>query len=218
MFVNRILQGDCTRVVQLLPSSIVDLVITDPPYGVSYRDRDGRTVANDDCVERILGVFDHVYRIMRPDTLCVSFYGWQAIDAFFEAWRTAGFRPVGHLVWTKNYTSRSRYLHYRHEQAYLLAKGRPPLPQRPLDDVQPWVYSHNHWHPTEKAVQILRPLIATFSARGGLVFDPFAGSGSTLIAAASLDRRYLGVELDPQLCETIQTRLLHSDEWRLAHA
>ena len=45
--VNEVLQGDCTRVLRRLPDSFVDLVVTDPPYGVRYQDSKGRTIAND---------------------------------------------------------------------------------------------------------------------------------------------------------------------------
>jgi adenine-specific DNA-methyltransferase len=89
---DQILQGDCTRVLRTLPDASVDLVVTDPPYGVRYRDRLNRTIANDDHPERILGAFNDVYRVLKPDTFCVSFYGWN---------RRAGFVPVGHIVWQK---------------------------------------------------------------------------------------------------------------------
>ncbi len=62
----------------------------------------------------------------------VSFYGWNRVDRFMAAWKNAGFSVVGHLVFTKNYTSKAAYVGYRHECAYVLAKGRPALPQKPL--------------------------------------------------------------------------------------
>lgn len=204
---DQILQGDCTRVLRTLPDASVDLVVTDPPYGVRYRDRLNRTIANDDRPERILGAFDDVYRVLKPDTFCVSFYGWNRVDAFLAAWRRAGFVPVGHLVWQKSYASSRSFLEARHEQAYLLAKGRPAKPAQPLSDVRPWQYSGNSMHPTEKAVSILRPLVESFSKPGDLVLDPFAGSGSTCVAAAECGRRYLGIELEAQYCELARQRL-----------
>lgn len=207
--INKILQGDCTRVLRQLPNEHVDLIVTDPPYGVRYQDRFGRTVANDDDPSRILGAFTDLYRVLKPDSLCISFYGWGLVDDFFRAWRSAGFRPVGHIVWMKDYASRERFLRYRHESAYLLAKGRPALPRKPLDDIQPWVYSGNNDHPTQKAVRILTPLIETFSERGQLVLDPFAGSGSTLVAALITGRRYLGIELEQKYCALMRERLAY---------
>jgi len=95
----------------------------------------------------------------------------------------ADFHAVGHLVWHKNYASSRGFLPARHEQAYLLAKGRPTQPVKPIEDVRPWEYTGNSVHPTEKAVSILKSLIESFSSCGGLVLDSFAGSGSTLVAA-----------------------------------
>lgn len=205
--VNKVLQGDCTRVLQEIPESYADLIITDPPYGVRYQDRFGRTVANDDDLSRVLGAFTDLYHVLKPNSLCISFYGWGLVDEFFNAWRSVGFRPVGHIVWVKEYASRERFVRYRHEQAYLLAKGDPALPDKPIDDIQPWVYSGNFDHPTQKAARILIPLIEAFTRPGQLVLDPFAGSGSTLVAAAMAGRRYLGIELEEKYCLSSRTRL-----------
>lgn len=215
--VNEVLQGDCTRVLRRLPDSFVDLVVTDPPYGVRYKDSKGRTIANDDDLNRILGAFTDLYRVLKPNSICISFYGWGQVDTFFRAWRRAGFRPIGHIVWAKDYASRTRYLHYRHEQAYVLAKGSPKMPEQPIDDIQPWVYSGNQDHPTQKAVKILTPLIEAFSQPGQLVLDPFAGSGSTLVAAALNGRRYLGVELESDYCRVARERLAKVQR-RLSHS
>jgi adenine-specific DNA-methyltransferase len=124
-------------VLQTLPAESVDFILTDPPYGVRYRDRTGRTIANDDCLAIVLSAFADLYRVLKDDSLCVCFYGWNRVGAFFDAWRKAGFRPVGRIVWHKSYASNRRFLHARHEQAYVLAKGDPRKPYPAIDDVQP---------------------------------------------------------------------------------
>ena len=194
---DTILTGDCTRLMPTLPDACADFVLTDPPYVCRYRDRAGRTLANDDRTDWLRPAFREIFRLMKPDTLCVSFYGWTATAAFCDAWQAAGFRTVGHMVFCKPYASRSGLLQARHESAYVLAKGRPPLPAHPLPDVSGWVYTGNRLHPTQKPLEILAPLIRTYCPPGGLVLDPFAGSGSTLVAARDAGRRYLGIELDP---------------------
>lgn len=204
---NRIIEGNCCEILQSMPESSVDLVVTDPPYLVNYRDRTGRTIANDDSPESVLGCFPELYRVMKPRSFCISFYGWNTVDLFMDAWKSAGFTPVGHIVWHKDYASRTGYLQARHEQAYLLAKGRPARPAEPLADVQPWEYTGNRWHPTEKAVSVLKPLIESFSRPGDLVLDPFAGSGSTAVAAAFAGRDYLGIELESAYCALARRRL-----------
>ena len=205
--INQVVHGDCIQVLPTLPSESVDLVVTDPPYFVRYKDRSGRSIANDSDPGSILGAFDELYRVLKPNTFCVSFYGWTAIDAFFAAWKRAGFKAVGHIVWHKGYASRRGILNARHEQAYLLAKGRPQQPAQALDDVQPWEYTGNRVHPTEKAVSVLMPLIQSFSQPGSLILDPFAGSGSTLVSAALAGRNYLGIELEAQYIEHARRRL-----------
>lgn len=198
---NRIMQGDCTKLMKTLPESSVDFVLTDPPYLVRYKDRSGRSIINDNNPDIIHSSFSLLYKLLKPDSFCVSFYGWNKIDVFFDAWKKAGFKPVGHIVFKKGYSSNSRFLKYTHEQAYLLAKGRPAKPSNPLPDVQPWQYTGNRTHPTEKAVSVLSPLIQSFSKSGDLVFDPFSGSGSTSVAAAQNDRQFLGIELDRNHCQ-----------------
>ena len=128
---------------------------------------------------------------MKPDSLCVSFYGWHVVDQFMAAWRAAGLRPVAHLVFPKRYASRTVTFEARHEQAYVLAKGSPKVAQ-PIPDVLPWAYTGNRLHPTQKPVEALRPIIAALTRPGDIVLDPFAGSGSTLVAAQLLGGIGLG--------------------------
>ncbi|EJT04938.1 DNA methyltransferase [Rhizobium sp. CCGE 510] len=195
---NTILHGDCITLMQCLQSGSVDFILTDPPYLVNYRDRHGRTVANDSKSDWLRPAFAEMYRLLKPGGFAVSFYGWNKVDAFMDAWRHAGFRIVGHLVFAKDYASSKRFLRYTHEQAYLLAKGPVREPRSPLRDVLGWDNTGNHLHPTQKPLRPLAELIGSFSQPGDLVLDPFCGSGSTLVAARRLGRDYLGIELEAQ--------------------
>ncbi|QLF72066.1 DNA methylase (plasmid) [Peteryoungia desertarenae] len=204
---NGILQGDCLDIMPTLPAASVDLVLTDPPYICGYRDRAGRTVANDNRADWVAPAFHEVARLMKPGSLCISFYGWTATDTFFGAWRAAGLRPVAHLVFCKTHASRSGLFRGMHENAFVLAKGHPSMPAEALSDVRGWTYTGNKLHPTQKPVEELVPLIRTYCPAGGVVFDPFAGSGSTLVAAKSVGCRYLGIELDATHAATAEKRL-----------
>lgn len=149
---SRFILGDCVRVMATFPGNAVDFILTDPPYLVGFRDRSGRTIAGDKTDEWLQPACNEMYRVLKKDALMVSFYGWNRVDRFMSAWKNAGFSVVGHLVFTKTYTSKAAYVGYRHECAYILAKGRPALPQKPLPDVLGWKYSGNRHHPTEKPV------------------------------------------------------------------
>ena len=194
--VNEVILGDCQQVLRRLPDASVDMVLTDPPYLVRYIDRSGRSIANDDNGRWIFPAFAEIYRVMKPDTYCVSFYGWSKLSRFLTVWREIGFRPFGHFVWVKRYASCTRHVQMKHEQAYLLAKGNPALPKNPPSDVLEWNYTGNRLHPTQKPTSGLVPLIRAFAPQNGIVLDPFAGSGSTGAAALQCNRRYLLIEQD----------------------
>lgn len=134
-FRNTILNGDSVELMRAMPRNSVDFILTDPPYLVNYRGRDGRKVRNDDNARWLRPAVNQMHRLLKWGGLAVSFYGWNKIDLFAEAWKAAGFRMVGHIVFRKSYSSSSRFLRYEHESAYLLAKGNVTPPAKPIPDV-----------------------------------------------------------------------------------
>jgi adenine-specific DNA-methyltransferase len=204
---NRILCGDCLSVLPTLPEGSVQFVLTDPPYLARYQSRDGRRVPNDDHDAWLKPAFAAIYRVLARDNFCVSFYGWHKADQFLQAYRAVGFRVAGHFVFPKRYASAMRFVRYQHECAYLLVKGNPPMPDKPVSDVLAWQYSGNKLHPTQKPLSALLPLIQAFSRPADIVLDPFAGSGSTLVAARQLGRRFLGIEIDAAYHALAKVRL-----------
>lgn len=204
---NSIVRGDCIDVMRRMRAASVDLIVTDPPYLVNYRDRDGRGYPNDDNDRWLKPAFAEAFRVLRPNRVCVSFYGWPRADRFLSAWRSVGFRPIAHFVFIKRYSSAVRFVRYQHEQAYVLAKGHPANPAEPIGDVITWDYTGNRLHPSQKPVSVFTPLIHAFSAPGELVLDPFCGSGSSLVAARDLGRAYLGIELTHRYHQIAESRL-----------
>ncbi|MFU2319389.1 DNA methyltransferase [Rahnella sp. PCH160] len=185
----------------------MDFILTVPPYLLGFTDRSGRSIVNDKNGDWLLPVSKEMFRVLKPNSLAVSFYGWNRVDLFMQSWKAAGFRIVGHIVFTKTYASKSAFVGYQHESAYVLAKERPPLPEKPLPDVMPWQYTGNRHHLTEKPVSVLQPLIESLTQPGDIILDPFAGSGSTCVAAEQTGRRWIGIELMEQYHSTGLRRL-----------
>ncbi|RWR27219.1 DNA methylase [Sinirhodobacter populi] len=204
---NVILNADCIDAMRSFDRGSVDFILTDPPYLVNYRDRSGRKVANDDNTRWLRPAFNQMHRVLKDGGFAISFYGWNKVDLFMDAWKAAGFRVVGHIVFRKQYASSAKFLRYQHEQAYLLAKGNVSLPENPVPDVIDFPYAGNRLHPTQKPIEALRPLIEAFTKPGELVLDPFSGSGSTLAAAQQLGRDWTGIELDQGHHRTATRRL-----------
>lgn len=204
---DQVLLGDCRDVLRTLPADSIDMVLCDPPYLVNYVDRSGRSLAGDRDGDWLMQAFAETYRVMKPSTVAVSYYSWTKVDEFMAAWRAAGFRIVGHLVFPKRYASSSGMVRYQHEQAYVLAKGSPRPPENLIGDVIEWQYSQNTLHPTQKPLNVLTPLIESFCPFGGTVLDPFAGSGSTLVAARLAGRHGIGIEVDAKMHQAANARL-----------
>lgn len=195
--VNTITQGDCIDVMREMPANSVDFILTDPPYLVNFRDRLGRTLQNDTNTNWLKPAMAEAYRALKQNRLMLCFYGWPRAEKFLEAWREAGFRPVGHLVFRKSYTTKATdFLKYQHEQAYLLAKGRPAMIGGAIPDMQRLEFTGNKLHPTQKAVMSLLPIVQAYSLPGDIILDCFCGSASTCAAALLTGRRYIGIELD----------------------
>ncbi len=98
---SRFILGNCIDVMRGFPDRAVDLIVTDPPYLVGFKDRSGRSIAGDKTDEWLAPATLEMYRVLKKDALMVSFYGWNRVDRFMAAWKAAGFYAVGQLVFTK---------------------------------------------------------------------------------------------------------------------
>jgi adenine-specific DNA-methyltransferase len=205
-----IYHGDCQIVMPTFPNESFDFVLTDPPYLVNHEGRwDGprQSIVGDDHDDWLHPTFREIWRVLKADTFCVSFYGWPQCDRFVGVWKQLGFRLVSHLAFVKNVWGLGRYTRGKHETAYLLAKGHPPRPANGIADVIEWEREPDAFHPHQKPVQALYPLLAAYTPPNGTVLDPFLGSGSTLRASKDMGFSAIGIEIDEQYCRRAVARL-----------
>jgi site-specific DNA-methyltransferase (adenine-specific) len=203
-------QGDCREILPELGSESFDLVVTDPPYLVSYISCWGtewRTIQGDSDPTWVHPAFSEIWRVQKRDSLCFSFYGWPTADIFLGAWKTIGYRPVGHIALVKVRCGFGRFMRTQHAVAYLLAKGTPQKPAAPMSDVLIAEPPYPLLHPNQKALGPISQLITTYAPDVARVLDPFSGSGTTLVAARSVGRRAVGIEIEERFCEAAALRL-----------
>jgi DNA modification methylase len=208
---HRLLVGDATDagvVTRLTAGSSIDLLWTDPPYGVDYV---GKTAAALTIVNDNLGA-DGI-RVLVTDALRLAplrpggaFYVTAPAGphhlAFLLALRDTDLAVRQTLVWVKDrfVLGRSDY-HARYEPIlYGWRNGAAHyfVPDRTQDSV--WEIprpSRSEVHPTMKPVELVERAIRNSSHPGDAVYDPFVGSGTTLIAAETSGRTCLALELDP---------------------
>jgi adenine-specific DNA-methyltransferase len=205
-----IYHGDCLKILPALQSESIDFVLTDPPYLVGYKgrwDSEKKVIVGDAESSWLRPAFAEIWRLMKPDTCCVSFYGWPHVDTFLGIWKEIGFRPISHLAFVKRQWGLGRFTRSSHETAFLLAKGKPGLPDAAISDVFDWQRDEIAFHPNQKPVAALTSILHNFCPAGGLVLDPFMGSGSTLRAAKDLALCAVGIEIEENYCKKAIARM-----------
>jgi DNA modification methylase len=202
--------GDSRTILPQLKAETFDLALTDPPYLVSYTGRWGselEPIHGDSDPGWVLPCYSELFRVLRPDSLCFTFYGWPHADVFMTSWRAAGFRPVSVCALVKRRIGLGYFTRAQHELAYLLAKGRPKKPECAPSDVIDWEYSGESFHPNQKPVGAMAKLIAAYADEKTFVIDPFCGSGTTLLAARACGVSAVGIEIEERFCEVAAMRL-----------
>ena len=207
--------GDCRDVLRGMESESVGFVLTDPPYIVSYKPstykvrwpRDRGVIKGDSDGRWLAPVFSELWRVLVPDSLCLSFYGWPHADAFMTVWKLVGFRPVSQIVCVKNGFGLGYFSRAQHEAAYLLAKGKPQKPAKAISDVLDWRRVTAPEHQNQKPLTMISTLLGAYAPERSLVIDPFCGSGTTLIAARDKGHAAIGVEIEERYCEVAAQRL-----------
>lgn len=205
-----IFNGDCRDVLPCMPAESVDFVLTDPPYLVRYKGRwelGQEHIVGDDDPSWLMPSVAEIYRVLKPDSFCVSFYGWPHSDLFVGVWKALGFRVVSHFAFVKRVWGLGRFTRSQHETAFLLAKGRPQPPEAGISDVIEWQREADAIHPNQKPTEALYPLLSAFAREEGNVLDPFMGCGSTLRAAMDFGLRATGIEIEKKYCEAAVQRM-----------
>jgi len=203
--------ADVREVLPSMPSESVDLIVTDPPYGIGFDGNRWETdkydeLAGDDSPELMASVADELARVLKPDRHAYVFCRWDTLPAVLESYGQH-FEVDTTIVWDKDDGGHGmgdlEDWAPRHELIVKCSKGSRPLQTESRSanvirqqDVR-FTSDPNH-HPTQKPTPLLETLIDASSAEGEVVFDPFGGVHSTAVAAASMDRRAVSVELDTE--------------------
>ena len=226
--VHRLLVGDCTdpaNVARLMGGERPVLMVTDPPYGVEY-DPSWRKKAGINNSHGMMGKVENDGRVDWKDAYAVSnaqvAYVWHAdrhARHVAENLDDAGYEIVAQIIWAKDRFALSRGdYHWQHEPCwYAVAKGRSHNWQGARNQSTLWEiarlssnkdYSEEDvWgHGTQKPIECMQRPIENNTAQGDLTYDPFLGSGTTLIAAHRTGRRCYGCELAPKYADVILRR------------
>ena len=216
---HRLVCGDATNpddVTKLMDGKRANLVLTDPPYGVSFKSSSGLTIKNDsmkneEFYEFLKKAFENMVAHLEPGGAGYVFHADTEGLNFRQAFIDAGFHLAGCCIWVKDslVLGRSDY-QWQHEPIlYGFLKNGKHNWYSDRKQTTIWNFKkpkRNENHPTSKPLDLLGYPLKNSSQENAIVIDTFGGSGSTLMACEGLNRICYTMELDEKYASVILRR------------
>ena len=196
-YINTIVCGDCLDILRDFPDGCVDLVLTDPPYGLGMRTVSGGTLKNTQTrfmTDMASKHWDDEPMTLEQQGRCIVighnqiFFG----GNYFQLPPNRCF-----IVWDK-----MTYIPTMSQVEYIWTSFDEPARLVKINSNQ-----IDRVHPTQKPIGIMTWLISKYSKPDDLILDPFCGSGTTCVAAKMLGRRYIGIDISPEYCQIARDHL-----------
>ncbi len=212
------------------PESI-DLIITDPPYGINFKKKKANYNRNDEHVldgyqdipSAVYEEFSNIwiqdaYDVLKPNGAMYVFSGWNNLSHVLNALNNAKFTTVNHLIWKYAfgvYTSR-KYVTSHYHCLYVV-KNPKKYTFNNIDHYQEDVILINREYkrgqkkiPTQLPPKLIEKLMLNSSNEGDIILDQFLGSGTTAYVAKQYKRNYIGMEIVEEYCDFARERVWES--------
>ncbi len=217
-----IIEGEALTRLCAMPDESVDAVVTDPPYSSGGAFRGDRTSATsikyvhtsvkkqrpeflgDNRDQRAFVLWctlwlSECYRVAKPGAPIVVFTDWRQLPSTSDAVQAGGWVQRGVIPWDKGLGSRPRIGGFRNQSEFMIWGSKGPLPSRRDVGALPGAYHYSIKHSDKhhiagKPTALMRDVVKVCPP-GGVVLDPFAGSGTTIVAALHEGRRGIGIEM-----------------------
>lgn len=203
---NEIYCMDCLEGIKKLNSESVDLILTDPPYGLN---KEG--IKNDSDLSLFYSILPECYRVLKNDSFFITFFSTKFIPEIFK---NNSFKYYWQIIlYCPNGSVRSSIGFTKFMSVFIFTKGNPKIrkynkdifvdsPGRMVEPLEGFIN-----HPTPKPTKFIKEILEMFSVENELVLDPFIGSGSTAIACKDTNRRYIGFEINKEYVDLANKRL-----------
>lgn len=197
--INKIHCGNSFKLIKTMPNKSVDITITDPPYGINFisNHRKVKLKAIENDSEFPIEFLQEIFRVTRKAVYV--FCRWDNLKDMPK--------PKSVIAWVKNNWSMGdlQHEHGRQWEAIAFYSMEEHEFEKRIPDLIECDRTGNNLHPTEKPVKLIRELIK--ANKGQLIFDPFVGSGTTMVACKQLNRDFIGIEIDEEYCKVAEKRL-----------
>jgi len=229
---NELIQSDNKLILEGISENYIDLILTDPPYQISKKSNFSISKKENKYHNKYkkhtidYGEWDKIdldwnfylnqfYRILKPNGQIIMFYDVFKIGQIKEMAESIGFKQPRICVWVKTnptpVNSNSNYLSNAKEYMISFTKKEKPIFNSKYDNGVYNIPKLDRWesvkHPTQKPLKLMEDIILKHSDKGSIILDPFCGSGSTLVAANNLERKWIGIENNPEYIDICKSRL-----------
>ena len=212
-FLNEIVNMDWNEAIKQVSDKSIDLVVTDPPYGMKFQSNhrkvQHKSIQNDDNLDWLESWVIELKRVCKDEAHLYIFCSWHNIDLFKQI-VGAYFQVKNILIWEKNNTGMGDLegdYAPKYEMIIFCSNGQKKLNGGRDANILKAKRTWNENHPTEKPVNLIRYLIEKSSNKGDLVLDTFAGSFSTARACKEIGRDFICFEVEPEYCRTAKNLL-----------
>ena len=223
--------GDCLDVLPTLEAGSVDAVITDPPYcsgGVGEAQRTtakgqglrsetikrfgwfvGDNMTTSGLVWLLRSVALESQRVVKDTGSLLVFCDWRMLHTLAPSIESVGLRYQDLVVWDKGHFGLGRGFRRQHELVMHFTYGSPEYYDKSVGNViqARRIGADERQHQTQKPVALMESLARVVCPPGGVVLDPFMGSGSAGVACLNTGRRFIGIEKDPGYFDIARQRL-----------
>lgn len=208
---NVLLEGDCLELMKDIPDKSIDMILTDIPYGWVNRKSNGlrkldKSIA-DVCDFSLLKMINEFCRIVKG-----SIYIFCGTEQVSELRKELVSRNLSTrlVIWEKTNPSpmNGQYIWLSSVECCVFGKFKnATYNEHCKSSVLRFPNGRSKTHPTEKPLKLFEYIVSVSSNETDLILDPFAGSGTTAIAAINTNRNYILIEKDLKYCEIIRDRI-----------
>lgn len=223
MEINKIYHNDCIDIFKKIEDESIDLILTDPPYGINFRSNSGKKrifdkIYNDDNLDFFKPFIKNAFRCLKKNSCLFVFCRFDNYPFFYNVIKHEGFNIKNCLVWEKNkslsglgdlessffnnyefilFAMKGRKILFNKESGRQYGLIKDDSISNPLQIV----------YPTQKPLPLLRKLIKITTKKGDTVLDCFCGSGSVCLAANEMYRGYIGIDVNISAVNIAKDRL-----------
>lgn len=210
-FINKILQGNSLELIKQIPNESIDIIITDPPYGLNKTG-----ISGDKNLDVFYKILPDCYRILKNNSFFITFFSIKYLAYIFKNnpftyfWQLILYCPEGKVNSPIGIT--------KYMSCFVFKKGNPIIKNKNMDlfiDAPGKMIEPDEGfidHPTPKPKSFIKEIVKMFTYEEEVVFDPFIGSGSTAIACIQTNRKFIGIDINAKYVNIANKRIKNIED------